>query len=104
MFLLHTEICVYRTLNNGELDCLQNKLSPIDINLEFECWTSVFRGFAEYLLRNRAVASRWHRCFIPATDEGFRGPLETMIDSHVKLQKASRRHFFPHGLTGCNFP
>ena len=30
-------------------------------------------------------------------------PLETVIDSHVKLQAASRRGSFPHGLTGCNF-
>lgn len=63
-----------------------------------------FQSFGEYLLRNRAVANLWRCCFIPTTDKGFRSPLETVIDSHVKLQRASRRGFFPCGLTGCNFP
>lgn len=52
---------------------------------------------------HKASANPSCYCFIPTTDKGLRGPLETMIDSHVKLQRASRRGFFPLGLTGCNF-
>lgn len=71
--------------------------------LHLEYWTSVFHGFEEHLARNGAVVNPWRCCFIPATDNGFRSPLETVIDSHVKLQRASRRGLFPRGLTGCNF-
>lgn len=63
-----------------------------------------FSVLQNIFLRNRAVASPWHCCFIHPTDKGFRDPLETVIDSHVKLQSTTRRGLFPRGLPGCNFP
>lgn len=54
--------------------------------------------FAYYLLKNKALAKLCHCCFIHTTDKGFRGPLQTVIDSRVKLLRAARGGLFPCGF------
>lgn len=86
-------------LQNDDLASSKGIISPIDMYYRL----LVFLRFVDYLLKNRAEASPQRCCFMPTTVEGFRGPLETVIDSHVKLQGAARRGLFPCGLTDCMF-
>lgn len=67
----------------------KSNFHPTNIYLDLNAGHLFFKVLKEYLLRNSDATNPWCCCFIPATDKGFRGPLQTVIDSHVKLQGAS---------------